>query len=133
VTASGTPADAATTAAVTKAFTTFFGGTTTLEQSVEAVQNGSQLADSLAKQLQNPTAKTLTASVTSVALVNADVASVIFTLNSKGAPLLSNQPGYAVLQNGVWKLAAQTYCGLVSAEGQAPAACGDTKVTNLPS
>jgi hypothetical protein len=125
--------DAATLAAVTKAYTTFFSGTETVAQAEAAIQNGPKLAASIATQAKNPTAKSLSVTVTSVALKNANVANVIFTLNSNGSPLLSNTPGLAVKQNGVWKIAAQTYCGLVASEGQAPAQCSDPKVTDLPS
>jgi hypothetical protein len=70
--------------------------------------------------------------VSSVALQSPNVANVIFTLSSNGSPLLPNNPGLAVKQDGVWKLAAQTFCGLAAAAGPAPAACGDTSITNLP-
>jgi hypothetical protein len=119
---------------VTKAYTDFFSGSTkTLAQTEALVQNGTALAASLAAQAKNPTAKSLSATVTSVALKSANVANVIFTLSSDGSPLLANNPGLAVKQNGVWKIAAQTYCGLVAAEGQAPAQCHDPMVTDLPS
>jgi len=133
VTASGSPADAATVAAVTTAYATFFKATNTLAQTEAVLQNGTKLAAALAAQAKNPTAKTLSATVTSVALVNPNVANVIFTLNSNGQPLLKNTPGLAVKQDGVWKLAAQTFCGLAAAAGPAPAACSDTTITALPS
>ena len=131
-TAAPTPADAATTAAVTKAFTTFFGGTKDPTALVADLQNGPQLSAALAQEAQNPTAATLTATVSKVMLANPHVADVTFTLLSKGSPLLKNTPGNAVLENGVWKLAAGTFCGLVAASGQTPAACTDTTITGLP-
>jgi hypothetical protein len=126
------PADAATKAAVIKAYTTFFGGTTDPAALVADLQNGDQLAAALAQEAKNPTAATLTATVSSVLLANPHVANVTFTLLSKGAPLLKDTPGNAVLENGVWKLAAGTFCGLVAASGQTPAACTDTTITGLP-
>ena len=127
--AAPTPADAATTAAVTKAYTTFFGGTKDQAKLVADLQNGDKLTAALIAEAKNPTAATLTATVSKVVLANPHVANVTFTLLSKGAPLLSNQPGNAVLVNGTWTLAAGTFCGLVAAAGPLPAACSDTSIT----
>ena len=127
------PADAATTAAVTKAYTTFFGGTKNQAALVADLQNGDKLTAALIQQAKNPVASTLTATVSAVSLENPHVADVTFTLLSKGSPLLSNTPGKAVLVGGTWKLAAETFCGLVAASGTTPAACTDQSVVALPS
>jgi len=130
--AAGTPADAATTAAVTKAYTTFFGGTKDQAALVADLQNGDKLTAALALEAKNPTAATLTATVSKVVLENPHVADVTFTLLSSGSPLLTDTPGKAVLVDGTWKLAAATFCGLVAASGTTPPACTDTTITGLP-
>ena len=127
------PADAATTAAVKKAYATFFGGTKNQAALIADLQNGDKLTAALIQQSKNPVAATLTATVSTVSLENPHVADVTFTLLSKGAPLLSNTPGKAVLVDGTWKLAAETFCGLVAASGTTPAACTDQSVVALPS
>jgi hypothetical protein len=129
----GTAADAATVAAVTKAYTTFFGGTKDPAALLADLQNGPKLSAALAQEATNPTAATLTATVSAVTLLNPHVANVTWTLLSKGAPLLSNTAGQAVLEDGTWKLAAGTFCGLVAASGTVPAACSDTSITAVPS
>ena len=131
--AAGTPADAATTAAVTKAYTTFFGGTKDPAALIADLQNGPKLSAALAQESSNPTAATLTATVSAVTLVNPHVANETWTLLSKGSPLLTNTSGQAVLEDGTWKLAAGTFCGLVAASGTVPAACSDTSITGVPS
>jgi hypothetical protein len=126
------PADAATKAAVIKAYTTFFGGTKSIPALVADLQNGDKLGDALAAQAKNPVAATLTATVSAVTLENPHVANVTFTLLSKGAALLTNTPGKAVLVDGTWRLAADTFCGLVAAAGPVPPSCADTTITALP-
>ncbi|WP_338179619.1 hypothetical protein [Jatrophihabitans sp.] len=128
-----TPADAATTAAVTKAYTTFFGGTKDPAALAADLQNGTKLAAALAEEAKNPTAATLTATVSKVVLANPHVADVTFTLLSKGAPLLANTSGKAVLVGGTWQLAATTFCGLVAATGTTPPVCEQPAITALPS
>ena len=128
-----TPADAATTAAVTKAYTTFFGGTKDPAVLAADLQNGAKLAGPLATEAKNPTAATLTAKVTKVTLENPHVANVTFTPLSSGSVLLADQPGKAVLVNGTWTLAAATFCGLVLASGATPPECSDQSIIGTPS
>jgi len=125
-------ADAATTAAVTKAYTTFFGGAKDQAALIDDLQNGDKLTAALAAEAKNPTAATLTATVSKVVLENPHVADVTFTLLSSGSVLLADQPGKAVLVDGKWKLAAATFCGLAAAGGPLPPACADTSITAVP-
>jgi hypothetical protein len=118
---------------VTKAYTTFFGGTKNPAALIADLQNGPKLSAALAQESSNPTAATLTATVSAVTLLNPHVANVTWTLLSKGSPLLTNTSGQAVLEDGTWKLAAGTFCGLVAASGTVPAACSDTSITGVPS
>jgi hypothetical protein len=130
--AAPTPADAATTAAVTKAYTTFFGGTKNPAALVADLQNGDKLSAALATEAKNPTAPYLTAKVSKVVLENPHVADVTWTLLEKGSALLTNTSGKAVLVGGTWKLAAETFCGLVLASGAQAPQCSDTSITGLP-
>lgn len=127
-----TTADAATVAAVSKAYTTFFDAKQTHAALVADLQNGPKLSDALTQQAQNPTAKTLSAKVTKVTLQNPHVALVTFTLLSNGSVLLANTPGKAVLEDGTWKLAAETFCGLVAATGKIPPICNEFSTVALP-
>lgn len=130
---SGAPADAATKAAVTKAYQTFFNSNSTLDQSVAALQNGAKLRSAVSKESDNPEAKGASVTVSAVDLTGPAVATVTFTILSNGQPLLPNTHGNAVKQGGTWKVAAQTFCALLTLEGKPPAACNDPAVTSLPS
>jgi hypothetical protein len=128
--ASGTPADAATRAAVNTAYATFFNTQTSAAASESALQHGATFRATLAAEAGGH--DNVTASVSSVRLLRPNVAAVVFTIDSGGSPLLSNSPGYAVRENGRWKVAAQTFCGLLQLQGDAPSACQDPAITGLP-
>jgi hypothetical protein len=57
---------------------------------------------------------------------------VTFSVESGGSTLLSKAPGYAVKSGATWQVAAQTFCGLLKLEQDAPDACDDPSVTALP-
>ena len=129
--ASGTPADPATRKAVADAYAAFFGYKSTLAQSQAALQHGATFHQTLVEQGKSSLADKSTATVDSVRVAG-DVAYVTFTISENGQPLLSNTPGYAVRENGTWKVAAKTFCSLLTLQGSAPAACGDPSITALP-
>lgn len=129
---SGTPANAATKAAISKAYATFFGTTATLAQSVAALQNGDKFVAAIKKESKNSYAAKSSAKVTSATLMSPHVAAVKFSISSGGQTLLKHSPGFAVEQNGTWKVAAKTFCGLLQLQGDAPNACSDPQVTALP-
>lgn len=119
--------------AVTAAYATFFGGSKDPKRLAAVLQNGDKLAAVIAQGLKSPMLGGLTAKVSNVSLVNPHLATVTFTLLSHGSPLVANTIGKAVLVDGTWKVAAYTYCGLLSSAGPAPAACKAPGVTTLPS
>ena len=124
--AAPTPADAATTAAVSKAYTTLFttnaGVSTTAKTAV--LQDGPAFASDIDALSKSPLTKGLSVSVTGVSLLSATEAKVTFSLLMAGKVLLSGQSGYALLQSGTWKVAADTLCGLLALQGKGvPPAC----------
>jgi hypothetical protein len=130
-TASATPADAATTKAIARAYQALFGTSAPLAQSVAALQHGSVFRQTIISESKEPDAKGSGARVTAVNMRGADVAIVQFTVISNGKPVFPTA-GKAVLVNGHWQVAAQTFCALLGLEGHAPRACADPKITALP-
>jgi hypothetical protein len=128
----GTPADSATSGLVIRAYTTFFDPETSAARSAGLLQHGESFADALAAAAKTSEAQGVTARVSAVNLIRADVAYVTFTLSTGGSPLLSDVAGYAVRDGGTWKVAAQTFCNLLQLQGAAPRACKDTSITALP-
>lgn len=55
-------------------------------------------------------------------------ATVDYSILLSGKPVLSDQPGTSVYQDGTWKVGASSFCGLLTLEsggstGSLPAAC----------
>lgn len=129
----GTPADAATKSLVAAAYTTFFDPKAPPAKTEAALQHGSAFAATLEQAANSSQAQGIAATVSAVNLVRPDVAYVTFTLSQKGSVLLPDSPGYAVRENGTWKVAAQTFCNLLQLQNLAPATCKDASITALPS
>ena len=128
----GSPADAATTQAITHAYELFFDTDTSLDASVKVLQHGATFRNTLAAESNSPSANKVTARVRKVVVLRPDVAQVSFALSSAGTPLLPAAAGFAVRENGTWKVAAQTFCTLLGLEGTAPPACKNKSITALP-
>jgi hypothetical protein len=122
----------ATRAAIGRAYAALFGTESTLDQSVAALQNGQVFRSAIVAESKKPAAKGSGAKVTAVSLRSGNVAKVTFTIYSKGAPALPNAGGLAVQQNGMWKVAAKTFCDLLSLQAAAPKACSNPRNTALP-
>jgi hypothetical protein len=128
----GSAAPPAVQAAIGKAYAALFGTKSTLAQSVASLQNGQVFKPVIVAESKKPAAKGSGAKVTAVSLSGSNLAKVTFTIYSQGNPALPNASGFAVRQNGTWKVAAKTFCNLLALQGGAPKACSDPKNTALP-
>lgn len=115
--AAGAPADAATTQAITDAYTTFFNGTADPAARGALVEDPAAISQGLQGMTTNPQAGGTTATVGAVTLVDPTHATVTWTLNMNGAPVLPDQAGEAVNVNGTWKVANSTVCALLAIAG----------------
>lgn len=116
---------------ITNVFKIFFDTKTSLAKSVTVLQHGSAFRSTLAKESKSPNAVEITAKVSTVNVVDKNLAQVTFTIYSGKTPLLSNSPGFAVREAGKWKVAAQTFCQLLTLEGTPASACKDKSITSL--
>jgi hypothetical protein len=132
-TGTGAPADAGTKALVGAAYVTFFDPKASPAKTAGVLQHGPAFAATLDAAAKSSQAQGIAAKVSAVNLVRPDVAYVTFTLTQKGSALLTDSPGYAVRENGTWKVAAQTFCNLLQLQNAAPPACKDASITALPS
>jgi hypothetical protein len=129
--ASGSPADAATTKAVSEAYSTFFSSTSTVARSQAALQHGSAFHQVLEQESNSSASNSIDVHVTGVRLLGDDLALVTFTIKA-GTISLPDTQGHAVKESGHWKVAAQTFCNLLQLQGTTPAPCKDPTVTELP-
>jgi hypothetical protein len=114
--------------AITANWTAFFDPKTSAAQKTSLVQNGSQFASVLAAQASNPQGAAASAKVTKVTQVSTSQAEVTYDILLSGTPVLSNQKGEAVYQDGTWKVGDASFCGLLTLEAggktsSLPAAC----------
>lgn len=123
--------DTTLVAAVTDVYQRFFDGASSADQKIALLENGQGFADTIRAQADSPIAKGTKAAVSSVTAAGADHADVVFTISLNGTPALPDQPGSAVLIGGGWKVAAATFCALLSLEtqGKPPAPCASWSVT----
>ena len=129
--ASSTPASggsAATIAAITTNWNTFFNSSTPNSKRIALLQNGSQFSSSVSAFASSPLASAVSSKVDKVTLTSATQAKVTYDLTAAGTSVASGQTGTAVLQDGVWKVGDDVFCGLLK-EGASllniavPAAC----------
>jgi len=125
-------ADAATVAAIKNAYAKFFAPDTPEQVSLGLLQNGAAFKSTIEKQGQGDYAQKSSAKVTKVSLASADVATVVYTIYVGDQPMLADQPGYAVRENGTWQVAEHTFCQLLTLENSAPAECQTPAGMNPP-
>ncbi len=65
----------------------------------------------------NPQAMATTATVEGVTLTDPENAEVKWTLLMNGAPVLPDQSGAAIQEDGTWKVTATTFCTLLAIQG----------------
>lgn len=125
--------DSADVAAVRNAYAVFFDPKTTLQTSMNLLQDGAAFQQTLIQQGNSADAKSASVSVTRVVITSSTRATVTFTVLLNGSPVLPNQTGYSVREGGTWKVAGATFCGLLAAQGTPPAVCAQPAATALPS
>lgn len=103
----------------------FFNPKTPVAKRVSLLQNGQVFESIITAQAGSPLASSATSSVSSVTVESPAQATVVYSILVGGSPALKNQPGVAVYQSGIWKVADQSFCALLTLEnsGKAPAAC----------
>jgi hypothetical protein len=119
----GTPASGETRAAIAKAFVDFFAGSTPAARKIMLVQHGNDFSRVIDRQAGSPLARGTTAAVSKVVMLSPTKANVVYTVSLSGTPALKNVTGVAVMEDGSWKVSAQTFCTLLKLEQQAPPTC----------
>lgn len=112
------PSVAATTA-IKANWEKFFAGATPAAQKIPLLENGQQFAQTIQAQAQSPLAKSTAAKVSSVKVTSPTTATVKYSILLGTQVALAGQTGQAVLQNGVWKVSAQSFQALLALEGAA--------------
>jgi len=121
----------AAVAAITANWQTVFNGKAPIPSRLALVQDGQQVAafvQAQAKTSFGAAAAGSTATISSVTITSPSQATVHYEVLLLGTPLLKNQVGTAVYEDGVWKVAIASFCGLAYLEypkgsSKLPAVC----------
>ena len=105
------PADADTIAAN---YVKFFDGTQPVADTVGLLENGQQYAKELEAQGASPLGKTASVTISSVTVTSLTTAVVRFSILVGGKPAFVDQTGKAILQDGVWKVGAETFLAFLA-------------------
>ena len=109
-------------AQIRSAYEQFFSPQTPLADRVAVLQNGPRFKSLVASFANNPLAKNVRVTVSSVMLENPNKAKVVYAVKF-GSTSLGKQTGSAVRENGTWKLGFASLCKLVALGGATPSAC----------
>jgi hypothetical protein len=106
-------------------WTAFFSPKTPVDKRVSLLQNGSVFASVIRAQAASTLASEASASVQKVTVTSPSQATVDYTILLAGSPVLKNQKGVAVYQDGTWKVGVASFCGLLTVEnsGKTPSVC----------
>lgn len=125
---SSAPAGGSAVAQITANWEAFFNPATPNAKRVLLLENGAQFASAITAFSASPLAQSVSSKVDSVSLTSATKANVKYDLTAAGTSVATGQTGPSVLQNGVWKVGDEVFCGLLK-QGAAllnisvPAAC----------
>jgi flagellar basal body-associated protein FliL len=92
----------------------FFDGTRPVADKIGLLENGQQYAEELEAQAASPSGKTASITISSVTITSATTAEVKFSILVSGEPAFPDQTGKAILQDGVWKVGAETFLALLA-------------------
>jgi hypothetical protein len=123
--ASSPAAMTATETAIAANWTAFFNPKEPLAKRVALLEDGSALEPAVQALASSSTSAASSAKVVEVSVLSASAAKVTYDILLSGTPVLSNQSGSAVLEDGTWKVSTASFCGLLTLQGakSLPSAC----------
>jgi hypothetical protein len=115
-------------AQITANWEAFFNPATPNSKRVQLLENGSEFASAINAFSASPLAQQVSSKVDSVSVTSATKANVKYDLTAAGTSVATGQTGTSVLQNGVWKVGDDVFCGLLKQGASllnisVPAAC----------
>ncbi len=111
---------AAAIAEITANWERFFLPTTSIADRVTLLENGTSLQQALAERAKDPLQQQASATVKKVELTSPTQAKVTYDISLNGTVALADSQGFAVVQDGVWKVGADSFCALISLGAAGP-------------
>jgi hypothetical protein len=113
--------DAATTiATITANWERFFAAGTPIPERESLLEDGPQYEQALQIRAADPLQAQASARVTNVELVDATTAHVVYDVYLGETVALPGAEGNAVLQDGMWKVSAESFCSLITLGASGP-------------
>lgn len=100
-------------AQITANWEAFFNPATPNSKRVQLLENGSEFASAINAFSASPLAQQVSSKVDSVSVTSATKANVKYDLTAAGTSVATGQTGTSVLQDGVWKVGDEVFCGLL--------------------
>jgi hypothetical protein len=100
-------------AQITANWEAFFNPATPNSKRVQLLENGEQFASAINSFSASPLAQSVSSKVDSVSVTSATKANVKYDLTAAGTSVATGQTGTSVLQDGVWKVGDDVFCGLL--------------------
>jgi len=115
-------------AQITANWEAFFNPATPNAKRVLLLENGAQFASAISAFSASPLAQSVSSKVDSVSVTSATKANVKYDLTAAGTAVATGETGTSVLQDGVWKVGDDVFCGLLKQGASllnisVPAAC----------
>jgi hypothetical protein len=115
-------------AQITANWEAFFNPATPNAKRVQLLENGAQFASAINAFSASPLAQSVSSKVDSVSVTSATKANVKYDLTAAGTAVATGETGTSVLQDGVWKVGDDVFCGLLKQGASllnisVPAAC----------
>jgi hypothetical protein len=121
-------------AAITSVYTRFIEPGTPIADKVGMVQDGPAFEAAMQALSSSDFAKQVSITVSKVTLDSPNKATVTYSILIQNSPVLPNTTGFAVREDGTWKVAGATLCGLLQVNNpKLPPACSAPAATSLPS
>ncbi|MEP6661587.1 MAG: hypothetical protein ABJD24_16860 [Acidimicrobiales bacterium] len=92
----------------------FFSPSETVQQREALLENGASYEQALVQRSQDPRQATAKAKVKSVELTPPDRSTVTYDVYLGDTVALPDAQGFAVLQDGVWKVSGESFCALMT-------------------
>jgi hypothetical protein len=92
---------------------TFFNGSTPIARRVQLLEDGPQFTAAIKGLSKLTIASSSSAKISHVSLTGTSQAAVMYDILISGQPILKNQAGLAIYENGVWKVGYKSFCSLL--------------------
>jgi len=107
---------AAAVAAIKTNWAAFFDAKSPIAKRISLLENGTQFSSVIHAQAHSLLAREASSKATTVSLTGTKQAAVTYDILVSGSPVLKDQHGVAVYQDGVWKVGVVSFCGLLKVE-----------------